>query len=79
VPVYLAEGGERKLRYALSIKSALPMQTNRKRGSLTGSTVVIDYKGTILASPDPSRLGRNISEGPDAGKLEKIIPKTIKH
>ncbi|MGD1713846.1 ATP-binding protein [Dapis sp. BLCC M172] len=73
VPVYLAEGGERKLRYALSIKSALPMQTNRKRGSLTGSTVVIDYKGTILASPDPSRLGRNISEGPDAGKLESII------
>ncbi len=73
VPVYVVEAGERKLQYALSIKSALPMQTNRKRGSLTGSTVVIDYKGTILASPDPSRLGRNISEGPDAGKLESII------
>ena len=73
VPVYLAEAGERKLRYALSIKSALPMQTNRKRGSLTGSTVVIDYKGTILASLDPSRLGRNISEGPDAKRLKNII------
>ena len=73
VPVYITEAGERKLRYALSIKSALPMQTNRKRGSLTGSTVVIDYKGTILATPDPSRLGRNISEGPDAGRLEHII------
>ncbi|MGD1806250.1 ATP-binding protein [Dapis sp. BLCC M126] len=73
VPVYLPEAGERKLRYALSIKSVLPMQTNRKRGSLTGSTVVIDYKGTILASPDPSRLGRNISEGPDAERLKNII------
>ncbi|MGD1699270.1 ATP-binding protein [Dapis sp. BLCC M229] len=73
VPVYIAEAGERKLRYALSIKSALPMQTNRKRGSLTGSTVVIDYKGTILASPDPYRLGRNISEGPDAERLKNII------
>ncbi|NES05929.1 MAG: two-component sensor histidine kinase [Okeania sp. SIO2F4] len=73
VPVYVVEAGEKKLQYALSIKSALPMHTNRKRGSLTGSTVVIDYKGTILASPDPSRLGRNISEGPDAGKLESII------
>lgn len=73
VPVYVAEAGKRQLRYALSIKSALPMQTNRKKGSLTGSTVVIDYKGTILASPDPSRVGRNISEGPDAGRLESII------
>ncbi|MEM1171867.1 MAG: HAMP domain-containing sensor histidine kinase [Cyanobacteria bacterium P01_H01_bin.35] len=73
VPVYVTETGERNLRYALSIKSPLPMQTNRKRGSLTGSTVVIDYKGTILATPDPSRLGRNISEGPDVDRLKNII------
>lgn len=73
VPVYVAEGSERQLRYALSIKSDLPMQTNRRRGSLTGSTVVIDYKGTILASPDPDRVGRNISDGPDAERLKHII------
>ncbi|MDY7004594.1 MAG: ATP-binding protein [Cyanobacteriota bacterium] len=73
VPVYVAEGSERQLRYALSIKSDLPMQTNRRRGSLTGSTVVIDYKGTILASPDPDRVGRNISDGPDAERLKSII------
>ena len=73
VPVYVAEGSERQLRYALSIRSDLPMQTNRRRGSLTGSTVVIDHKGTILASPDPDRVGRNISDGPDAEKLKHII------
>lgn len=73
VPVYVAEGNERQLRYALSIKSDLPMQTNRKRGSLTGSTVVINYQGTILASPDPDRVGHNISDGPDAERLRHII------
>ncbi|NES75394.1 MULTISPECIES: HAMP domain-containing sensor histidine kinase [unclassified Okeania] len=73
VPVYVAEGSERQLRYALSIKSDLPMQTNRRRGSLAGSTVVINYKGTILASPDPDRVGRNISDGPDAERLKHII------
>ncbi|MGK7921210.1 MAG: ATP-binding protein [Trichodesmium sp.] len=73
IPVYVAQGEEKELRYALSIKSVLPMETDRKRGSLTGSTVVIDYKGTILASPDPTRLGSNISEGPDAERLEGII------
>ncbi|NEP90845.1 MAG: HAMP domain-containing histidine kinase [Okeania sp. SIO2C2] len=73
VPVYVAEGSERQLRYALSINSDLPMQTNRRRGSLAGSTVVINYKGTILASPDPDRVGRNISDGPDAERLKHII------
>ncbi|NEP84268.1 MAG: two-component sensor histidine kinase [Okeania sp. SIO3B3] len=73
VPVYVAKGSERQLRYALSISSDLPMQTNRTRGSLTGSTVVIDYKGTILASPDPNRVGGNISDGPDAERLKSII------
>ena len=73
VPVYVSEAGERKLRYVLSIKSALPMQTNRKKGSFTGSTVVINYKGTILVSLDPNKLGRNISEGPSARKLKNII------
>ncbi|NET45590.1 sensor histidine kinase [Okeania sp. SIO2B3] len=73
VPVYVAEGSERQLRYALSIKSDLPMQTNRRRGSLTGSTVVIDYQGTILASPNPDRVGGNISDGPDAERLKSII------
>lgn len=73
VPVYVAKGSERQLRYALSIKSDLPMQTNRRRGSLTGSTVVINYQGTILASPDPNRVGRNISDGPGAERLKHII------
>ncbi|NEO57135.1 MAG: HAMP domain-containing histidine kinase [Okeania sp. SIO3B5] len=73
VPVYVAKGSERQLRYALSIRSDLPMQTNRRRGSLAGSTVVIDYKGTILASPDPDRVGGNISDGPDAERLKSII------
>lgn len=73
VPVYVPEAGKNQLRYALSIKSALPMETNTRRGSLTGSTVVIDQKGKILASPNPERVGRNISEGPDAEKLKQII------
>ncbi|MEB3339483.1 ATP-binding protein [Okeania sp.] len=73
VPIYVTENGERKLQYALSIKSALPMQTDKRRGSLTGSTVIIDNKGTILATPYPSTLGHNISEQPDGKRLESII------
>lgn len=74
VPVYVSEAGERRLRYALSIKSALPMQINRKRGSFTGSTFVINYpKGTILASPDPNKIGGNISEEPGAKRLKNIM------
>ncbi len=73
VPVYIGKVGERQLRYALSVKLALPMQANRKRGSLRGSTVVIDDQGTILASPDPNRVGTNIADGADASRLESII------
>lgn len=74
VPVYVGEAGERRLRYALSIKSALPMQINKKRGSFTGSTFVINYpKGTILASPDPNKIGGNISEEPGAKRLKNIM------
>ncbi|MDJ0555332.1 MAG: ATP-binding protein [Microcoleaceae cyanobacterium MO_207.B10] len=73
VPVYVYEPGNSQLRYGLTIKSALPMQRNLKKGSLTGSTVVIDPKGKILASPNPERVGRNISEGQDAERLKQII------
>ena len=79
VPVYVSEAGERKLRYALSIKSALPMPTNRERGSFTGSTVVINVpEYRILASLDSRKLGRRISELSDtqtAKKLESIMKK----
>ena len=82
VPVYVSEAGERKLRYALSIKSALPMPTKRKKGSFTGSTVVINLpEYRILASLDSRKLGRRISELSDtqtAQKLESIIKKAKK-
>ena len=58
------------------------MPTKRKKGSFTGSTVVINLpEYRILASLDSRKLGRRISELSDtqtAQKLESIIKKAKK-
>jgi signal transduction histidine kinase len=73
-PVYDQAG---QLRYALSVQSALHQQEGDKPKSLAGSTVVIDQDGTILAHPDPARVGRKIQQEPDADRLSMILRNAI--
>lgn len=74
-PVYDRYGN---LHYALRIKTALHQQIKNKRGSLTGSTVVIAEDGTILAHPITARVGTNIKQHPDASRLKSILKRAIK-
>ncbi|MGI8505066.1 MAG: ATP-binding protein [Hassallia sp.] len=74
-PVYDRFGN---LHYALRIKTALQQKIKNKRGSLTGSTVVIAEDGTILAHPLTARVGTNIKQHPDASRLEMILKRAIK-
>jgi signal transduction histidine kinase len=76
-PVYIRRGNRRQLTYALSLKSALPVQTSAPRGSLAGYTVAIDQDGTILAHPNIDRVGRNIDQEADAGRLKSIVRRAI--
>ncbi|MBW4446373.1 MAG: two-component sensor histidine kinase [Spirirestis rafaelensis WJT71-NPBG6] len=74
-PVYDRFGN---LHYALRFKTVLHQQRKNKRGSLTGSTVVIAEDGTILAHPMTARVGTNIKQHPDASRLEMILKRAIK-
>ncbi|WP_373536426.1 ATP-binding protein [Microcoleus sp.] len=76
-PVYIGRGNSRKLSYALSLQSALPVQTSAPKGSLAGYTVAIDQDGTILAHPNINRVGRNIAAEADADRLKSIVRRAI--
>jgi signal transduction histidine kinase len=76
-PVYIRRGKGSQLTYALSLQSALPVQTSAPRGSLAGYTVAIDQDGTILAHPNIDRVGRNIDQEADAGRLKSIVRRAI--
>ena len=73
-PVYDRSG---KLRYALSIKSAILNQERVEPGSLEGYPVVINQSGIILAHPFVQRVGRNIKQMPDAQRLDSILRNAI--
>ena len=74
VPVYSATG---QLKYALSVQTALHQKESDKPGSLSGYTVVVDQDGTILAHPDPARIGRNIRQEADSIRLVDILRNAI--
>jgi len=76
-PIYLRQGASNQLRYALSLYSALPVQTSAPKGSLAGYTVVIDQDGKILAHPNIDRLGQNIDQQADAERLKSIVRRAI--
>jgi len=76
-PIYLRQGASNQLRYALSLYSALPVQTSAPKGSLAGYTVVIDQDGKILAHPNIDRLGQNIDQQADAERLKSIVKRAI--
>jgi signal transduction histidine kinase len=73
-PIYDRQG---KLRYALSVKSAILNQERVEPGSLDGYPVVINQDGIILAHPFIQRVGRNINQMPDAQRLESILKNAI--
>jgi two-component system, NarL family, sensor histidine kinase BarA len=73
-PVYDRYG---RLRYALSVKSAILNQERVEPGSLDGYPVVIDQNGFILAHPFIQRVGRNIKQMPDAERLNSILRNAI--
>src|SRR4028119_1815957 len=77
-PVYISRGNSRQLSYALSLQSALPVQTSAPKGSLAGYTVAIDQDGTILAHPNINRVGGNINAEADAARLKSIVRRAIK-
>lgn len=74
VPVY---GPQDRLRYALSVQTALHQRESGQPGSLAGYTVVIDQDGTILAHPNSNRVGRNIKQEPDASRLQHILKNAV--
>ncbi|MEG4289743.1 ATP-binding protein [Microcoleus sp. C2C3] len=76
-PVYISRGNSRQLSYALSLQSALPVQTSAPKGSLAGYTVAIDQDGTILAHPNINRVGGNINAEADAARLKSIVRRAI--
>ena len=76
-PVYIRRGNSRQLSYALSLQSALPVQTSAPKGSLAGYTVAIDQDGTILAHPNINRVGGNINAEADAARLKSIVRRAI--
>ena len=73
-PVYDRSGN---LRYTLSVQSAILNQKKVEPGSLEGYPVVIDRDGVILAHPYVQRVGRNISQMPDAVRLENLLKNAI--
>lgn len=73
-PVYDRWG---RLRYALSVQSAILNQEKVEPGSLEGYPVVINQDGVILAHPIPQRVGRNIKQMPDGGSLDGLLKNAI--
>ena len=76
-PVYIRRDNSLLLSYALSLQSALPVQTSAPKGSLAGYTVAIDQDGTILAHPNINRVGGNINAEADAARLKSIVRRAI--
>lgn len=66
-----------RLRYALYVKTSVLQQERVEQGSLEGYPVVINEQGVILAHPISQRVGRHISEMPDATRLENLLQSAI--
>lgn len=74
IPVNNRQGN---LAYALNIQTTLHKQTVNQRGSLTGSLVVINEDGTILAHPMMQRIGTNIQHNPHAETLKYLVKNAV--
>jgi signal transduction histidine kinase len=74
-PVYDNDG---QWRYTLIFKSVLfNEQIHNQPGLLTGSTVVIDEDGRILAHPNANHIGTSITQHLDDARLKDIVKNAI--
>ncbi|MBR8830311.1 MAG: Sensor histidine kinase RcsC [Chroococcopsis gigantea SAG 12.99] len=74
-PVY---DTNKNLKYRLTIQTLVLCNETLLPGSLSGYTVIIDEKGTILAHPFPQRIGININQEADSERLKSIVNNAIK-
>ncbi|MGV0026429.1 sensor histidine kinase [Phormidesmis priestleyi] len=75
-PVYTTPSEAAKLRYALTMQTALH-QPETALGKMADQTVIIDQDGRILAHPIADRVGRNIREEADADRLQSLVKSAI--
>ncbi|MFO7032755.1 two-component sensor histidine kinase [Limnospira fusiformis CCALA 023] len=72
-PVYIADGEVNRLRYGLSLESYSFLRGEQTPKSLTGSTVILDDTGTIVAHPNPQSVGLNIRDHADSQRLDSLL------
>lgn len=70
VPIYDRQG---KLNQILHVKTSLLKDKASTLLNKPPSTVIISQEGTILAHPNPSIVGKNIQQMPDADRLKSIL------
>ena len=66
-----------RLRYTLSVKSAILSRESRKSGSLDGYPVVINKEGLILAHMLPQEIERSMQQMLDSNNLEHLFTNTL--
>lgn len=76
-PIYINQNNQNLLRYVLSSASTLYLEVKEQPKSLTGSTVIIDQAGIIIAHPDAEKVGKNIEEQPDAQRLKSLLSNAL--
>jgi signal transduction histidine kinase len=69
-PLY-GEAGD--LRYTIAMEVSIEQLQDINDQSLVGETVVIDPDNVIITHPDPSQVGKNVSELREAKKLTSAI------
>lgn len=72
-PVYISDGQVNQLRYGLSLESSLLLGGKQTPKSLTGSTVILDDSGTIVAHPNPKSVGLHLTQYPDSNRLQSLL------
>lgn len=79
-PVYVPQTSKSQvspLRYVLSLQSALRHHDVNVSKTTFGYTVVIDEDGTILAHPNPNRVGQTIGQAGDSDPLQTLVREAI--
>jgi signal transduction histidine kinase len=79
-PVYVPQNAKSQvspLRYVLSLQSALHQHEVNASKTTSGYTVVIDEDGTILAHPNPNRVGQTIDQSGDSDPLQTLVRDAI--
>ena len=79
-PVYVSQTSkslDNPLRYILSLQAALHQPDRDSSKATVGYTVIIDEDGTLLAHPDPNRVGQSIALDRNADRWKNLIRAAI--